>query len=360
MIERAAEIAIIIVGFRNANDIKACLSALLISSLTPEFDVFIAENGGLRSYQDLLRQLVDPQGPCTLIQPEGARRELRSDRFIRVQQLEFKTRSSRIFIGCAAENLGYAGGINAWLIELLTVAGWKAVWILNPDTEPAPTALNALAERAENGKKAMVGSTILEPGSADLIRFRGGLRWQTFAARATAVGIRARVGEPFDLHAVEESLDAPSGASTYVTRQCIEKIGLMDDDYFLFFEDLDWGRRAKKLGLGYASDSIVAHRRGTTTGSGNALRCLSRLAVYLEHRNAIHFVRKHVPWTMPVRILVSSLHAVRFLICGAPRNCIATLEGMFAGLRGEIGQPHWHRETLLKDEKAASASVSRG
>ena len=344
MIDRAKEVAIIIVGFRNAFDIKACLSALSISSLTPDFDVFIAENGGLRSYRHLIQQLIDPQGPCITTEPEAVPRKLGGGRFVDVRQLKFKTRSSRVFIGCAPDNLGYAGGINIWLLKLLNIAGWKAVWILNPDAEPAPTALSALAERAENGKKAMVGSTILESGSADVIRFRGGLHWQTFAARATAIGLSARIGDTFDLRAVEENLDALSGASTYVTRQCVEQIGLMDDSYFLFFEDLDWGKRAKKLGLGYASDSIVAHRRGTTTGSANTLRGMSRLAVYLEHRNAIHFVRKHVPWTMPIRILVSFLYAIRYLICGAPRNCIAALEGALAGLRGEIGQPGWHRE----------------
>jgi GT2 family glycosyltransferase len=117
----------------------------------------------------------------------------------------------------------------------------------------------------------------------------------------------------------------------------------MEDSYFLFFEDLDWGARAKKFGLGYASDSIVAHRGGTTTGSSGTLRGLSKLSVYLEHRNAIHFVRKYRPWTLPIRVVVSLLYALRFLAHGAPGNSVATLEGLFAGLRGEIGQPAWHQ-----------------
>ena len=358
MLDRTAEVAIIIVGFRNALDIKACLSALSISSLTPDFDVFVSENGGQLSYQHLLELLIDPQGPCNLTERGDVSQKLEGNQFVDVRLLEFKARSSRVFIGCSPDNLGYAGGINIWLQTLLNIDGWKGVWILNPDTEPASTALNALVERADKGNKAMVGSTILEAGSTDSIRFRGGLHWQTFATRATAVGLQARVGDPFDLRAIEKNLDAPSGASTYVTRRCVEQIGLMDDRYFLFFEDLDWGRRAKKLGLGYASDSIVAHRRGTTTGSANTLREVSRLSVYLEHRNAIHFVRKFVPWTMPIRLLVSLLYALRFLVCGAPGNCIATLNGLFAGLRGEIGQPGWHRKASLGDT-VASASVER-
>lgn len=359
MADRMAEVAIIIVGFRNPRDIKACLNALSLSSLTPDFDVFISENGGARAYQRLIQELVTPQSPCLLTEENNAvPRRFGGDRFLSVQKLEMKTRLSRVFIGCAPENLGYAGGINIWLEQLLKIPGWKGVWILNPDAEPEPTALNALVERAENGNKAMVGSTILESGSTGLIRFRGGLRWQTLTARATAVGLRARVGDSFDLCQIEKDLDAPSGASAYVTRQCVEQVGLMDESYFLFFEDLDWGRRAKKLGLGYARDSIVGHRRGTTTGSANTLHGVSRLAVYLEHRNAIHFVRKHLPGTIPIRIIVSVLYALRFLVCGAPRNCITTLEGVFAGLRGETGQPVWYKKASLDNEQTTQSFIS--
>jgi N-acetylglucosaminyl-diphospho-decaprenol L-rhamnosyltransferase len=107
---------------------------------------------------------------------------------------------------------------------------------------------------------------------------------------------------------------------------------------------LDWGLKAKSLGLGYASASIVAHKRGTTTGSSSRSGSLSRLSVYLQHRNAIHFVRKHFPWTLPLRVCVSLLYAFRFLLRQAPQSSLATLEGIVAGLKGETGQPAWHRE----------------
>jgi N-acetylglucosaminyl-diphospho-decaprenol L-rhamnosyltransferase len=224
--------------------------------------------------------------------------------------------------------------------------GWKGAWILNPDTEPEAGALAALVGRAELGGKGMVGSTILEAGSDDVVRFRGGLHWQRFAARSIAIGLHESIGAPFDLCAVENAMDGPSGASMYVTRKCLDQVGLMDESYFLFFEDLDWGVRAKKLGLGYASTSIVAHQRGTTTGSAGGLAAMSKLAVYLQHRNGIHFVRRHFPWSLPVRIAVSILHAFRFLIHRAPGNFLATLEGVLAGLKGETGQPDWHRKPL--------------
>lgn len=132
----------------------------------------------------------------------------------------------------------------------------------------------------------------------------------------------------------------------YVTRRCVEKIGLMDETFFLFDEDLDWGVRAKKLGvqLGYASGSIVAHQGGTTTGSAGGGLEMSKLAIYLQHRNAIHFVRRHFPWSLPVRIAVSILYALRYLLRRTPGSFVAVLEGVVAGLKGETGKPSWHRK----------------
>ena len=53
--------------------------------------------------------------------------------------------SSYVHVAEMSENLGYAGGINAWLRPLLSVDGWKAAWIINPDTEPRPDALTKLS-----------------------------------------------------------------------------------------------------------------------------------------------------------------------------------------------------------------------
>ena len=131
----------------------------------------------------------------------------------------------------------------------------------------------------------------------------------------------------------------------------------MDESYFLFFEDLDWGLRAKSAGLGYASGSVVAHKRGTTTGSALAPTSLSRLSVYLHHRNAIFIVRKYFPWTLPIRLCVSLMHAFRFLLKRAPNNFLAVLEGLLAGLRGQTGRPPWHRGSVVPD---AQNSVSTG
>jgi GT2 family glycosyltransferase len=343
--DRTADVVILIVGFRNAADIKECLGALSRATAEPNFDVFICENGGMSAFERLVLDLVDAKGSC--LSEAGARITIddKPSRFIDIRHLNFRARSSNVWIGCATENLGYAGGINAWLHHLLRIPGWKGIWVLNPDTVPDDCALAALVERAEKGERGMVGSTLLDGDKPGHVRLRGGLHWQRALARGIAIGLGERLDAQSNIPAIEAAMDSPSGASMYVTRPCIEKIGLMDESYFLFFEDLDWGVRGKAAGLGYASDSIVAHKRGTTTGSAKAPVAIPRLSVYLQHRNGIHFVRRHFPWLLPLRVLTSFLYALRFLLQRAPRNSLTAIQGVFAGLRGEKGRPEWHRKS---------------
>ncbi|MCW2283323.1 GT2 family glycosyltransferase [Rhodoblastus acidophilus] len=332
-----ADTVVVIVGYNNCEDILQCLAALSRAATAPRFDVFICENGGRAAYERLVESLIDAELCRASVKVDSA------PPFVAAQRMALRGRSTTLLIGCANDNLGYAGGVNAWLRPLMRQEGWKGVWILNPDAEPAPDALGALVARAETGGKSMVGSTILENGDGERVRFRGGLQWRRLSARSVAIGLGERLDAPIDLAAIEQAMESPSGASMYVTRRCIEQIGLMDDSYFLFFEDLDWGARAKKLGLGYAPTSVVAHKRGTTTGSAGRSAALSRLAVYLQHRNAIHFARRHHPWSVPARIALSALFALRFLLHRAPGASAATLAGLAAGLRGETGAPAWSR-----------------
>lgn len=340
----AESIAILIVGFRNSDDINSCLSAISRMVEVPAFDVFICENGGRPAYDELVLKIAGPDSSCVRTASTGASHQRHAGTFSDVQRLRLRNRPSAVWVGCAHRNLGYAGGINAWLNQIIPTAGWKGIWILNPDTEPEPSALAALVRRAELGGKGMVGSTIMEAGETDRIRQRGGIHWQKFPGRGISIGLNDLISAPHNVSAVETAIDSLSGCSMYVTRACLEKIGLMDDRFFLFFEDLDWGARAKRFGLGYAVDSIVFHKRGSTTGSANRLVNIPKLSVYLEHRNGIHFVRRHYPRTLPFRVTASVLYAVRFFAAGAPKNGLAALAGLVAGLRKEFGPPPWHRD----------------
>jgi GT2 family glycosyltransferase len=334
-------VAVIIIGFRNEADIVGCLRSLGMAAASPSFDVFIAENGGDDAWNALHRALAAEASPCQMLpEPDqsigdNAGTGAQTYRLVRLAGQP----ETRVHIAQMPDNLGYAGAINAWLRILLGQRGWHAAWILNPDTVPTPSALSELADYARLHKKGMVGSRIVDPLRPAEVAIRG-LRWNKIAARTTAVDRRASAELEPNRAYIDKQIDAPSGASLFVTRELIDRIGLMDERYFLYFEDLEWGCRAKALGaLGYAHQSVVPHEGGTTIGSANTRAGSSRLSVYLEFRNRILFVRQwHRAW-LPWTVLMQTVHVAAFMSAGSFRNMRAAASGLAAGLRGEIGRP---------------------
>jgi len=334
-------VPILIVSFRNPGDVCACLNALSRSIIEPGFEIFVCENGGTDSFNELCNALLSPEGPCTMAFSSGLPSSLStvSGRLGDVRCLALRGRSSRVWIGCATQNLGYAGGINVWIDQLLSIKGWQGIWILNPDSEPEPGALKALVDRSISGNKGMVGSTILPSGSRNYVHCRGGHHWLKFKTNSRSIGFEEPVDAPINLPAIEDALDCVSGASMYVTRACLEKIGPMDERFFLYYEDADWSMRARRYGLGYAPDSIVRHTGGTTIGSARLRAQRSQLSVYLESRNRIHFVRMYWWPFLPLAYAVGLAYAATYLFARSPSNFNAALSGLVAAMKGETGPP---------------------
>ena len=335
------EVAVIIVGFRNAADIVDCLRALSLARGGPNFQVFIAENGGPDALNALRDALTGPESPCQQLRDESGAIPSLPMAEAMIFNLPRAETGDNVLVRVAQmpENLGYAGGINAWLRPLLKSPGWQAAWILNPDTEPTATALFELADYSKRRNKGMVASRIVSatlPRDAHLC----GLRWRKVTARTVSIihpAVAIFFGAPSDLEAL---MDSPDGASIYVTRDLIERIGLMDERYFLYYEDLEWGLRAKALGeLGYAHRSLVPHKGGTTIGSSSSRATRSPLAVYMEFRNRMLFVRDRHPAWLTWAFLVQLAHIASYVLAGSLTNLAAASRGLAAGLRGESGKP---------------------
>ena len=122
-------VPVIVVGFRNPHDVLTCVAALEHVNAETPIEVFICENGGKTAFEQLIAALTSQSGPC-LFQGKLAGQPLASV----TNAVMLQGKSFRVFVACAQENLGYAGGANAWLRPLLEVTGWTGAWILNPDT----------------------------------------------------------------------------------------------------------------------------------------------------------------------------------------------------------------------------------
>jgi len=326
---------ILIVAFRNPSDVAECLGSLAKSKEDPSFDIYVCENGGADAFAELIANVAAEGGPCvpcTAVPPCG------TDGFAGVRAFGLRGTNARVFIGNAGENLGYGGGVNRWLAPLWEAGDWPGALLLNPDTTIDPNALSALVDYAEASRKGMITGRIALADNPRLIHTRG-LRWRRAVASTAAVGRH----EPFEsrppVESIERQLDAPSGSFIYITRDCLERIGLMEERFFLYFEDLDWGLRAKRAGgLGYALDAVVYHKGGTTIGTGS-VKTMSVLATYLSFRNRLLFVYSHFPMWVAWTTIITVGRALEFGLQGRRGNMRAALLGTFDGVMRRNGRP---------------------
>lgn len=305
-------VTVCIVGFRNAVDIVHCLQTLERSTYKA-FDLVICENGGEQALQELKARI--PQSlasgrPVSLI--------------------------------AAPTNPGYAGGVNLCIRHRPDSDAW---WVLNPDTEADPGALEAMVGRLEKGDCQAVGCTTYDRDR--IVESRGGY-WRSWLARAVAIDMGRAVADKADDVAIERQLDYLSGASMLVGKAFVNTVGLMREDYFLYGEEVEWCLRSRAAGfkLGIASAARVLHKQGTTTGSVADFRARSRTSVFLDERNKILITRDLQSARLPVTALATlALLLLRYARRGAWRQTGYALAGWYAGLRNRRGKPLWLIET---------------
>ena len=100
---------------------------------------------------------------------------------------------------------------------------------------------------------------------------------------------------PADLRQAETRMVYVVGASMLVSRRFLQTVGLMQEDYFLYFEEIDWAERARRadptLTLGFAPDSIVFHKVGASAGTHSR----SMLSLRYLTVNRLRFVKRFYP-----------------------------------------------------------------
>lgn len=299
-------VAICIVGFRNREDIEACLAALTASAHS-DFEVVICENGGDAAADDIARLLSE------------------------------SSLAKRAMLVRAPGNIGYAGGVNLCIDRSPAAEAW---WILNPDTLPDPQALARMCARLALGDSEAVGCTVHDPSGR--VSSRGG-RWNRWLARAISIDHGA-VASASDEPAIEVRPDYLSGASMLVSRAFVEGVGKMREDYFLYGEEVEWCLRAAARGvrLAVAADANVLHQQGTTTGSVSRMSQRTRMPIYLDERNKLLITRDCFPQVLPIATFGALLMLfLRFGRRGAWAQLGYALDGWWAGVKSERGKPVW-------------------
>lgn len=172
------------------------------------------------------------------------------------------------------KNGGFAFGNNASIrIALASTAPVDYVMLLNPDTVPLSGAIKALVDFMDAHPDVGIAGSQLKNANGDVEcsahTFPSPLSELDGAAR---LGMLSRLLHRYVVSHPSRALPHPcnwvSGASMIIRRQVIEDVGLMDESYFLYFEEVDFCRRAHQAGwqCWYVPDSRVIHLEGASTG----------------------------------------------------------------------------------------------
>jgi GT2 family glycosyltransferase len=215
-------------------------------------------------------------------------------------------------------NRGFAGGCNVGLRYALARKDCDYVWLLNNDTVVSPDALTQMVRKmATRPRLGMCGSTLLYYKSPDRIQACGGGYYCRWIGLPWHYGRFTNWKKEINNEHAEAWINYVEGASMLVTRKFVEEVGLMCEDYKLFYEEIDWAIRAgKRYEITYAPESIVYHKVGKSIGTSSNPLNKSRVCEYFNVRNRLFFTRRYYPEALPAIYLTLLAAMLIRLACG--------------------------------------------
>lgn len=279
-------ISVIIVTYNSADYIKKCLESVLLNrSSSLEIEIFISDNGS-------------------------------KDSTIKIISQNFKT----VKIIQNNKNLGFSGGVNSALtVALKTLSDY--FFILNPDTVIKPdTIFNLYKHR---NKADILSPKIYFTNKPNILWYAGGkIDWKNCYGRH--IGVNELDSAQHDQ--IRE-IDYSTGCGELISRNVFEKVGPMNEKYFLYMEDIDFSLRAKKLGFKilFIPDSVLFHHNAKSSSVGSPIQD------YFFTRNRLYFALHYADIRTKVAVVRQSLG---FLINGRKAQKWGVVD-FFSGKMGE-------------------------
>lgn len=250
MEEKKIDLSIIILAYNSKNDLGRLLPSVFGSETKYSYEIIIVDNGSNDGTYDWLK---------------AKSYQLKAIRNI---------------------NTGFAHGNNLGIKQ----AQGRYILLLNPDTKIEPGTLEVmLSFMDQNQKVGISGCKVIKPdGKLDLAcRRRFPNPWNSFKR----LFLLSR--QDYNFANADENLsmeiDSVMGAFLLVRKSVIEKIGMLDEDFFMYGEDIDWCWRCKQAGykVWYYPKTFITHYKGSSS------RKLPFKALRWFHEAMWIFYRKH-------------------------------------------------------------------
>ena len=212
---------------------------------------------------------------------------------------ELERRYPQIIVIRSDKNLGFAGGNNLGI----QAAHGKYLFFLNNDTLlPQPSSLSLLINRlASSDQIGMVCPKIKFSWGDHRIQYAGYTPLSKITLRNKSIGFGEQDNGQYD---TPRPTPYAHGAAMMVKREIIEKVGMMPECYFLYYEELDWSMMIRRAGyeIWYEPACTIFHKESQTTGQ------MSPLKTYYIIRNRLLFAQRNIDRS-------EKYHTYIYLIC---------------------------------------------
>lgn len=204
-------------------------------------------------------------------------------------------------------NLGFAGGNNLGIKD----ASGELLFFLNNDTEIDPACVGVLVDFFQATPEAgMASPKIIYFNSDNRIQYVGCSAMNPYTGRNRRPGFGEKDSGQFD---EIRQTDLVHGAAMMVPRQVIDKVGMMPELFFLYYEELDWCESIKKNGykVYVVPTSKVYHKESMSVGKNSTLK------TYYMTRNRLLFMRRNTAG------FTKASWVLFFLLFSIPKNSLS-------------------------------------
>jgi GT2 family glycosyltransferase len=233
-------------------------------------------------------------------------------------------------------NLGFAGGNNLGI----DAAKGDYFFLVNNDTEFTPGLVQTLVETLESHSRiGMVSPKIRYFDQPHMLQYMGFTDMNYYTARNDSIGqFETDNGQYDDLTG---RTGYAHGAAMMVKKECIDKAGLMADNFFLYYEELDWCDRIKRAGyeIWLQTAALIYHKESVSVGKVSALK------EFFMNRNRILFIRRNAP--LGARLFFY----IYFVALVVPRNILNYIKMGHSDFIGWLFKAIWWNITQSKNSK---------
>lgn len=243
--------------------------------------------------------------------------------------MNYETAEANIIYIKNDHNLGFSGGNNMGIKKALqNGADW--VFLLNNDTMPESHLIEHLRADLE-GRGGIIGLALDE---GNRTAFAGLVQWlKPTLSHITTLNV-----------VMTKSVDKlySIGGAMLIHKSVFDKIGFLDENYFLYFEDADFCQRARKAGIpvSFLPKIIISHSVSASTkklGSPMLLRYHYRNALYFNLKNGPFYIKLLIwPWSW----IIILKQIIKIIVDKNKEQSLAILKGVGDWYAGRIGKLH--------------------